>query len=79
MTVIYNYVSFHTQQSEINQVFFCIFISGGDLVGGEGGQGGCLASAAGIWSAVKESRGVWHQYVFILSCGEFGGILISAD
>ena len=40
------------------------------------GRGGRLASAMGILPAAKESRGVWRQYAFILSCGEFGGILI---
>ena len=85
MTVIYNCVSFHTQQSEINQVFFCIFVSDGafgvsdgDFTGGEGEQGR-LASAMGILPAAKENRGVWRQYAFILSCGEFGGILILVD
>ncbi|MEI3582451.1 MAG: hypothetical protein V8R89_07285 [Alphaproteobacteria bacterium] len=60
VTVIYNCVSFHTQQSEINQVFFCIFVSDGDFAGGEGEQGR-LASAMGILPAAKESRGVWRQ------------------
>ena len=78
VTVIYNCVSFHTQQSEINQVFFCIFVSDGDFAGGEGEQGR-LASAMGILPAAKENRGVWRQYAFILSCGEFGSILILVD
>ena len=53
-------------------------VSDGDFAGGEGEQGR-LASAMGILPAAKENRGVWRQYAFILSCGEFGSILILVD